>query len=76
MLQKCRQLLSKDALFMVLTIYAIRASSLAAHYALADLFDEMGGLLESGELALRESSLDDEETKSAGRSSQTVYFAG
>ena len=66
LLQKCRQLLSKDALFMVLTIYAIRASSLAAHYALADLFDEMGGLLESGELALEESSLDDEETKSAG----------
>ena len=38
---------------MVLTIYAIRASSLAAHYALADLFDGMGGSLESGELALQ-----------------------
>ena len=50
---------------MVLTIYAIRASSLAAHYALADLFDEMGGLLESGELALQESPLANKESKSA-----------
>ncbi len=65
LLQKCRQLLSEDALLMVLTIYAIRASSLAAHYALADLFDEMGGSLESGELALQESPLANEESKSA-----------
>jgi 23S rRNA (cytosine1962-C5)-methyltransferase len=50
---------------MVLTIYAIRASSLAAHYALADLFDGMGGSLESGELALQESSLAHEDLKSA-----------
>ena len=57
LLQKCLQLLSEDALFMVLTIYAIRASSLAAHYALADLFDGMGGSLESGELALEETPL-------------------
>ena len=64
LLQKCRQLLSEDALLMVLTIYAIRASSLAAHYALADLFDGMGGSLESGELALEESPLAHEEPKS------------
>ena len=57
LLQKCRQLLSEDALFMVLTIYAIRASSLAAHYALADLFDNQGGCLESGELAIQEAPL-------------------
>ena len=57
LLQKCRQLLSENALFMVLTIYAIRASSLAAHYALADLFDNQGGRLESGELAIKEASL-------------------
>ena len=57
LLQKCRQLLSENALFMVLTIYAIRASSLAAHYALADLFDNQGGRLESGELAIEEASL-------------------
>ena len=50
---------------MVLTMYAIRASSLAAHYALADLFDEMGGSLESGELALQEAPLAHEEPKSA-----------
>ena len=39
---------------MVLTIYAIRASSLAAHYALADLFENQGGFLESGELTIQE----------------------
>ena len=65
LLQKCRQLLSKDALFLVLTIYAIRASSLAAHYALADLFDGMGGSLESGELALQETPLAHEKPKAA-----------
>lgn len=54
LLQKCHQLLSPDALFLVLTIYAIRASSLAAHYALADLLEGAGGTLESGELALQE----------------------
>ena len=62
LLQKCRQLLSEDALFMVLTIYAIRASSLAAHYALADLFENQGGCLESGELAIQEVSLKTGET--------------
>ncbi len=65
LLRKCRQLLSKDALFMVLTIYAIRASSLAAHYALADLFDGMGGSLESGELALHETLLAKDDPESA-----------
>lgn len=57
LLKKCRQLLSNDPILMVLNIYAIRASSLAAHYALAGLFDGMGGTVESGELALQESSL-------------------
>ena len=57
LLQKCSKLLSENALFMVLTIYAIRASSLAAHYAFSDLFASMGGELESGELALQESSI-------------------
>ena len=65
LLQKCLQLLSEDALLMVLTIYAIRASSLAAHYALADLFDGMGGSLESGELVLHETPLAHQNPKSA-----------
>jgi 23S rRNA (cytosine1962-C5)-methyltransferase len=52
LLGKCRQLLSEDALFLLLTIYAIRASSLSAHYALADAMAGLGGHLESGELAL------------------------
>ena len=76
LLKKCYQLLSKDALFMVLTIYAIRASSLAAHYALADLFSGMGGVLESGELAVRESSvMHGDPTVPPRRTGQTVFVS-
>ena len=66
LLNKCRQLLSDDPLLMVLTIYAIRASSLAAHYALTDLFDGMSGTIESGELALQETHLPRQSSKSGG----------
>ena len=73
LLQKCSELLSEDALFMVLTIYAIRASSLAAHYTFFDLFDGMGGELESGELALQESSLKHANQKPARFVSQANF---
>ncbi len=73
LLWKCRQLLSDNALFMVLTIYAIRASSLAAHYALADLFDGVDGELESGELTLQESPLKSGHQKPARFVSQANF---
>ncbi len=75
LLQKCRQLLSGDALFMVLTIYAIRASSLAAHYALADLVADMGGSLTSGELAVQESPLETGVTGALNAEMQARYVA-
>ena len=50
LLRGCRGLLSDTPLFLLLTIYAIRASSQAAHYALADLMAGSGGQISSGEL--------------------------
>ena len=58
LLQACRNLLSDNPLFMVLTIYAIRASSLAAHYAMAEAVNGLGGTVTSGELAVREETLE------------------
>ena len=59
LLQQATRLLSADAMFLVMTIYAIRASSLAAHFALADHLAERPGQVESGELAILESALSD-----------------
>jgi 23S rRNA (cytosine1962-C5)-methyltransferase len=62
LLAACRALLSKTPLFMVLTIYAIRASSQAAHYALHEVMSAdpatANGLVTSGELAIAEAQAD------------------
>ena len=48
-------ILSEDALFVVLTSYAIRSSFLSLHHALeATLTAQRGGSVSSGELAIRE----------------------
>ena len=48
-------ILSEDALFVVLTSYAIRSSFLSLHHALeSTLTAQRGGSVESGELAIRE----------------------
>ena len=54
LLSQCRALLSDEALFMVLTIYAIRTSTLAVHSAMAHALAGKGGKLTSGELAIAE----------------------
>jgi len=54
MMRLCRQLLSEDPLFLILTAYSIRASFIAIDELAAEHLDGIGGLLESGELALRE----------------------
>ena len=51
LLKTCRGLLSETPLFLLLTIYAIRASSQAAHFAMADTVAGLGGAVTSGELA-------------------------
>jgi 23S rRNA (cytosine1962-C5)-methyltransferase len=57
LLSACRQLLSDNPLFMVLTIYAIRASSLAAHYAMTEAVNGLGGTVTCGELAVQEETI-------------------
>ena len=57
LLRQATDLLRGEALFLVLTIYAIRASSLAAHYALADVLKDRPGSIEAGELAIEESAI-------------------
>jgi 23S rRNA (cytosine1962-C5)-methyltransferase len=54
MMQTCRGLLSDDPLFLILTAYSIRASFYAIDELTAECLDGLGGLLESGELILRE----------------------
>ena len=50
MLMACRELLSQTPLFLLLTIYAIRASSQAAHYAMSEATAGLDGVVTSGEL--------------------------
>ena len=58
LLQGCRQILSENPRFLLLTIYAIRASSQAAHYALSGIMEGAGGAVSSGELVSVESQPD------------------
>jgi 23S rRNA (cytosine1962-C5)-methyltransferase len=54
MMAACRRLLSPDARFLILTAYSIRASFLSIDELAAEHLAGLGGLLESGELVLRE----------------------
>lgn len=54
LLKDCADLLSDEALFMVLTIYAIRTSTLACHSAMAQALASRPGQLTSGELGIVE----------------------
>ncbi|RZK02737.1 MAG: class I SAM-dependent rRNA methyltransferase [Novosphingobium sp.] len=50
----CRKLLDADSRFLFLTVYAVRMSSLAIGGLLAELFADMPGTIEHGDLAVRE----------------------
>ena len=63
LLGQAADLLSSNALFLVLTIYAIRASSVAAHFALLDALKDRPGFIETGELAIEEAALSDQDTR-------------
>jgi 23S rRNA (cytosine1962-C5)-methyltransferase len=66
LLEACRACLSEDPLFVVTTLYAVRASPIHVAQGLDDMMDGLGGKTEMGELVTRE--------KSAGRLlSQAVY---
>jgi len=66
LLNACRECLSANPLFIVTTIYAVRASAIHVGQAMDDMMKKFGGRIESGELVTRE--------QSAGRYlSQAVY---
>jgi len=66
LLQACRECLSNDPLFVVTTVYAVRASAIHLAQALDEMMTGFDGKVESGELVTRE--------QSAGRLlSQAVY---
>ncbi len=67
MIRMCRSLLSDDPLFLILTAYSIRASFYAIHELSAECLDGLGGVLESGELVLRE--------EGGGRALSTSLFS-
>jgi 23S rRNA (cytosine1962-C5)-methyltransferase len=56
MLDICRDLLSDDAIGLVLTAYSIRASFYSIHELMMETMRGRGGLVESGELIIRETS--------------------
>ncbi len=66
LLEACRECLSDNPLFVVTTIYAVRASAIHLAQAMEDMMNGFGGKIEMGELVSRE--------QSAGRLlSQAVY---
>ena len=64
----CRKLLDTDSRFLFLTVYAVRMSSLALGGLLAELFADLPGTIEHGDLAVREES-------AGGRLLPTAIFA-
>ena len=64
----CRKLLDRESRFMFLTVYAVRMSSLALGGLLAELFADLPGTIEHGDLAVREEG-------EGGRLLPTAIFA-
>jgi len=64
----CRRLLDADSRFLFLTVYAVRMSSLALGGLLAELFADLPGQIEHGDLAVREEG-------EGGRLLPTAIFA-
>lgn len=54
LLADCRRLLDADSRFLVLTVYAVRMSALAIGELVRQLFGDLGGRVEYGEMAVRE----------------------
>lgn len=67
MMHACRKLLSDQPRFLILTAYSIRASYVAIDELVAECLDGLGGVLESGELVLRE--------EGGGRALSTSLFS-
>jgi 23S rRNA (cytosine1962-C5)-methyltransferase len=72
MLDVCREILAPDALGLVLTAYSIRASFYSIHELMRETMRGRGGVVESGELVIREAGMDG---KSPGRALSTSLFS-
>jgi 23S rRNA (cytosine1962-C5)-methyltransferase len=66
LLQACRQVLSAQPRFVLLTAYAVKASALTLYYAIDELMRGFSGQTEAGEVILQE--------KSAGRLLSMAIF--
>ena len=76
LLEACRESLSENPLFVVTTIYAVRASAIHVAQAMDDMLKGYGGKIEMGELVTREQHAGEQHAgeRSAGRFlSQAVY---
>jgi len=71
LVEDCRKLLDVDSRFLFLTVYAVRMSSLALAGLLDEVFADLPGTIEHGDLAVREDALD----AGAGRLLPTAIFA-
>jgi 23S rRNA (cytosine1962-C5)-methyltransferase len=67
LLQVCRQVMSPQARFVVLTAYAVKASALTLHYAVQEMMRSQRGEVSAGEVVLNE--------KSAGRAVSMAVYA-
>jgi 23S rRNA (cytosine1962-C5)-methyltransferase len=67
LLAACRSVMTEQPLFVVLTAYATRISSLSLRYLLEDAVSKHGGTVSGGELGIREAS--------AGRVMPTAIYA-
>jgi len=56
LLESCRAVLSDKPLFMIVTVYAVKASAIHVGQALQEIMKEYKGKVESGELVTREKS--------------------
>ena len=72
MLDVCRELLAPNAIGLVLTAYSIRASFYSIHELMREIMRGAGGVVESGELVIREAGLDG---KTPGRALSTSLFS-
>ena len=68
MLADCCSLLDASSRFLFLTVYAVRMSSLALAGLMAELCADLPGVIEHGDLAVREEGAD-------GRLLPTAIFA-
>lgn len=67
LLAACRKVLSPQPIFVLLTAYAVKASSLTLHYAMQEMMAGLRGEVDSGEIVTRE--------QSAGRTISNAIYA-